>query len=223
MKKTFFNRWLICGFIFIGMLIAVRIKYSGSIRFIFLVRNLFLAWIPYIISLQIRKPVYTGKINILFLFFWLLFFPNALYIATDLIHLHETGDVPIWFDAVLLFLSSFIGFALALASLWNVEVFLKRFMQRGSLTITILTLLFAGSFGVYLGRFERWNSWNIIDRPIELFTDVLNRFIHPVNYIETWITVSIFTGMNCLLWFFVKAFIFTGPVTSPVMQKKVPQ
>ena len=87
-----------------------------------------MAWIPFQLSILLTDRKGTLKwINNFLLEVWLLFFPNALYIITDLIHL-EGGktDVPVWFDAILLFTSSIAGLIMAFTSLFKVEVFLQR-------------------------------------------------------------------------------------------------
>jgi uncharacterized membrane protein len=205
--KTFtaFNRLLGVFFVFIGLLICTRILYSGSIRYIFIVWNIFLAWIPYVLSSYFVIYENKEKWKQLILFAsWLLFFPNALYIVTDLIHLEESTNVPLWYDAVLLFASSFIGLMMAFISLQKVEYYLKGIFRRRTLSFIIPLILFMGSFGVYLGRFQRWNSWDVLHNPLMLASDILNRFIYPVDHFKTWVITIILTALYSLLYFFIK-------------------
>ena len=118
--------------------------------------NIFLAWIPYILSGFFIQYRYKEKWKQLFLFCsWLLFFPNALYIVTDLVHLQSESNMPWWYDALLVFSSSFIGIALAFISLSKAEFYLESIFSKRVVTLCIAGILFLGSFGVYLGRFQR--------------------------------------------------------------------
>lgn len=202
---TAFNRLLLVFFFFIGLLISARIVYSGSIRYIFLSWNIFLAWIPYVLSyyFALYKNKESWKRAILFVS-WLLFFPNALYIVTDLIHLEESTNVPLWYDAVLLFASSFVGLIMAFISLQRVEYFLNGIFNKKVVKYIIPLILFTGSFGVYLGRFQRWNSWDVIHNPLALTMDILDRFISPVDNYKTWAITVILTALYSLLYFFIK-------------------
>jgi len=101
---TSFNRLLAVFLAFIALLIFARIVYSGNIRYISMSWNIFLAWIPFVLSCYFEAYRKKEKWKQAFLFAsWLLFFPNALYIVTDLIHLEASTNVPLWYDAVLLF------------------------------------------------------------------------------------------------------------------------
>jgi uncharacterized membrane protein len=203
--NTHFNRCLFCCFLFIATMIFARIKYSGSIRFVFLIWNLFLAYIPFLLSEFLEKIFTKAKWKQVLLFIgWLLFFPNALYIITDIIHLEEIKPVPVWFDAILLFTSSFVGLALAFASLMNVVNFLKKYLSPNNVKLVRMGLLFAGAFGVYLGRFQRWNSWNIIDDPFALISDIGGRFIHPFSHTRSWMVIIFFAVTYELYWFLFK-------------------
>jgi uncharacterized membrane protein len=197
-----FEKLLILFFAFIGALITIRVFYSDSGRYVFLVWNLFLAWIPMFISNHLNKD---KKWQQMLLFgSWLLFFPNSLYIITDLIHLEVASIVPKWFDAILLFLSSFTGLAMAFISLNNVERYLSSFLSKQKVAIAMLLLLFVGSFGVYLGRFLRWNSWDIIRNPFSLINTIAERFIFPTQHLRTWSMTFILTGTFYLLYMAIK-------------------
>ncbi len=200
-----FEKLLLAFIIFIGFLICCRIFYSGSLLFIFLVWNIFLAWVPFRISFYLIKPGNGKKWKQLLLFgTWLLFFPNALYIITDLIHLEMDTSVPKWFDAILLFASSVVGLLMAFVSLYRVENCLAKNISKKWLPMFILSILFLGSFGVYLGRFLRWNSWDIISNPFQLILSIGHRIISPFDYLQTWGVTIILTGFFYLLYFSIK-------------------
>jgi len=200
-----FNRLLTAFLVFIALLIAARIAYSGKIRYLSLCWNIFLAWIPYILSCYFSDYRAKEKWKQLFLFAsWLLFFPNALYIVTDLIHLEEATHVPLWYDAVLLFASSFIGILMAFISLHKAEYLLSNFFSRHMVAVMIPVILFVASFGVYLGRFQRWNSWDVVHNPISLGVDIFNRLVSPVDHMKTWAITIIFTALYSLLYWLVK-------------------
>ncbi len=209
---SLFNRILFIFIVFIAVLITARIAYSGSIRFIFIGWNIFLAWIPYALSNYFVVYAKKEKWKQLFLFAsWLLFFPNALYIVTDLIHLEESTNVPVWYDAILLFASSFIGLIMAFVSLLKVEHFLNGIFSKKMISVIIPTILFIGSFGVFLGRFQRWNSWDVLHNPLALTMDILKRCISPVDNMKTWVITIILTALYSLLYFLIK--ILPGVIT----------
>ena len=144
----------------------VRTEISGSGHYNFLVWNLFLAWIPFIISYFTYAAVLNRR-QVLFLapiaaFFWLIFFPNAPYILTDFQHLAgRWRDVPTWYDVMLLIWFSFTGLMLGMTSLYMMQEIIRRAFGRwaGWGFVTVVTAL--SSIGVYVGRFLRWNSWDI--------------------------------------------------------------
>ena len=200
-----FNRLLAVFFVFIGMLIAFRILYTGSLVHLFICWNIFLAWIPYVLSNFFAEVKQKAKWKQLFLFAsWLLFFPNALYIVTDLIHIDDNKEIPVWYDAVLLFASSFIGIMMAFVSLQKVEFFLKCVFSKRVVAALVPFILFVASFGVYLGRFERWNSWDVIKDPMALGFNIINNFISPIDNYRTWAITILFTAIYSLLYFFLK-------------------
>lgn len=200
-----FGKLLTGLLVFIGMLILFRIFYSGSLRYIFLGWNIFLAWIPYVLSTYLTPYRKKEKWKQLFLLgSWLLFFPNALYIVTDLVHLRDETNMPWWFDAMLLFAAAFAGLLLAFVSLRNTENYLKTVFSKKAVQLITFSLLFAGSFGVYLGRFERWNSWNIVNDPLELGVNILTCIINPVDNFKVWAITVLFTAVYSLLYYCIR-------------------
>lgn len=192
--------------LFTGALLIMRIMYANNLRYIFLMWNLFLAWIPFQLGVTITSnPHYHKWIKYGLAAGWLLFFPNALYIITDLIHLEHSGsDAPVWFDALLLFTSSITGLMMAFISLYQVETFIRKAVTSKHADKIIVSSLFLGSFGVYLGRFLRWNSWDILANPVSLLIEVLARFVNPVAHYRTWMVTVLLTCLFSLLYYAAK-------------------
>ncbi len=190
---------------FIGAMIAVRFLYSGEHRFLFLIWNLFLAWLPLIISTVFEKfnNAAVWKQALVFVV-WLLFFPNSIYIITDLVHLKETGEAPLWYDALLLFAAAVTGLVMAFISLYNAETFLQSRFNNKVVQVQVIIILLLGSFGVYLGRFLRWNSWDVLTNPFSLFYQIIQRFIYPFQHSRTWSVTFTLAAFLYLLWLAVK-------------------
>jgi uncharacterized membrane protein len=162
----------------------VRSDYSGSGRYAFLIWNLFLAWIPFIISyftytLTLRRRWIYVVIPIA-AFFWLIFFPNAPYILTDFQHLaNRTKELPLWYDVMMLIWFAFTGLLLGMVSLFLMQEIIRREFGRwlGWAFVALVTALSAA--GVYVGRFLRWNSWDILSNPTGLALYSFERAQNP--------------------------------------------
>ena len=148
----------------------LRSEYSGTYQYAFLIWNLFLAWIPFMIAYFTytvtlnRKWIYV--IIPIAAFFWMIFFPNAPYILTDFQHLAGNGGgVPVWYDVMLLIWFAFTGLLLGMVSLFLMQEIIRR--EFGGWVGWGFVVLVAGlsSTGIYMGRFLRWNSWDIILNP----------------------------------------------------------
>lgn len=200
-----FQRILFAFCAFIGLLMFVRTIYTRDLSYAFIPWNIFLAWIPFFIS-NLFSRLHNKKWWLqLFVFCsWLIFFPNALYIVTDLVHLEEENDIPKWFDAVLIFSSSVAGLMMAFVSLYRTEKYLCRYFGDKLTILITAVLLFLGSFGVYLGRFLRWNSWDIISDPIRLLFSIGYRVASPIDHLHTWATTFVFTILFYLLYLAIK-------------------
>jgi uncharacterized membrane protein len=176
------------------VLLAVRIYYSDSAFYSFLIWNLVLAWIPLILSKSIVKADNLGKHKMItgsLFVAWVLFLPNSPYIITDLFHLKHIQNIPLWYDLVLIISFAWNGLMIGFVSLLEIQRFLNRKYSKKISWSIIMTMLFLSGFGIYLGRFERWNSWDIITNPIALFIDILDKFLDPFSHPRT-IGVTLF-------------------------------
>jgi uncharacterized membrane protein len=192
--------------LFIAAMLIMRIMYANNLRYIFLLWNLFLAWIPFQLGIVITKnQQYNKWIKYGLVLCWLLFFPNALYIVTDLMHLKNADDiVPVWFDAVLLFTSSITGLMMAYISLFQVESFLRKNLSAKHTGKLVFASLFLGSFGVYVGRFLRWNSWDVVTDPAPLLIQISKHILLPHQHFRTWAVTVLLTCLFSLLYLAAK-------------------
>lgn len=141
----------------------------------FLAWNLFLAWVPYLSALRFERLQATGtrRWSLLMWFgAWLAFLPNAPYIITDFIHLEHRPPVPVWYDMVMLFAFASTGMALGLFSIYEVHCGLRRQFSGKTAHLMIFGAAGLAGFGVWLGRFQRWNSWDILTNPMSLAHDI---------------------------------------------------
>ncbi len=172
------------SFISVVMVLA-RLEYSGRFAYFFLVWNLFLAWMPYWLALAAwnlrEKPAYALTFGGL----WLLFLPNAPYLITDFIHLYPKHGVPVWYDSLMIFSFALTGLALGLVSLYLMQsVVIRWFGARLSWLFVAGALLLSG-FGVYVGRFLRWNSWDLFANPLTLLRDMAHNLLTPEDFVKT--------------------------------------
>ncbi|PKP15335.1 MAG: DUF1361 domain-containing protein [Bacteroidetes bacterium HGW-Bacteroidetes-23] len=163
--------------LFCLLLLLIRAKVTQSVFFFFLIWNLFLAFIPYLISFflftsvtfQERRSLRIGTLLV-----WLLFLPNSFYLLTDFVHLNKFPDVPFWFDLVLVSSFSITGFALGLFSIRTIEKIIQLHYSKTQSKIMLFCILYLTAFGIYLGRFLRFNSWDLLSNPIDLFSSCVD-------------------------------------------------
>ena len=175
---------LACATIFSVAIWRVRSEFSGTEHYAFLIWNLFLAWIPFIIAYF----TYTVSINRKWIyvvipiaaFFWLIFFPNAPYILTDFQHLAGAWrDVPVWYDVMLLIWFAFTGLLLGMVSLFLMQEIIRREFGRWAGWAFVALVTGLSSAGIYMGRFLRWNSWDILRNPAGLAIYTFERMLDP--------------------------------------------
>ncbi|WP_338790290.1 DUF1361 domain-containing protein [Bernardetia sp. MNP-M8] len=186
-----------------------RYSYTGSKVFLFLNWNLFLACVPWLLTsfVAITPKIGKSKIILAILFFvWLVFFPNAPYILTDLFHLRLKTSMPVWFDLFLILCFAWAGLLFGFLSLWDIEQLLKNQTKNKVssfwITATTIFFLFLSGFGIYIGRYLRWNTWDIINQPSALFNDITLRFTNLTEYPRM-------VGMTILMGIFLNILYFS--------------
>ncbi len=150
-----------------------------------LIWNLFLAWLPYLFSL------WASGLNRLFPrqwwmllipgLLWLIFFPNAPYLVTDFLHLENRPYIPLWYDILLLTTFAWTGIFLAIASLRTMQVLINGYLGKIASWFFVAVALGLSGLGIYLGRFDRWNSWDLLLQPRRILADIVIRMANPLE------------------------------------------
>lgn len=170
-------------------LLFFRIVLTRSLVFDFLLWNLFLAWVPLLFVKMIwemdKRTSFRPIVISASLVVWLLFFPNAPYIITDLMHLRGISDDRIWYDAMMIFTFALAGLLPGLYSIRIVfRILTKHFNDIICWSIIVCSMFLSG-FGIFLGRYGRWNSWDIVTQPQNLFWGILGSLRNPMAVMHT--------------------------------------
>jgi uncharacterized membrane protein len=199
-------------------MLAARIVYSGSRAHLHMTWNLFLAWLPMLAALVVynlkkrdRRPAWLLIAPCAFL--WLIFFPNAPYMVTDLLHLRPWGDIPMWYDMLMLSAFSWTGIFLGLVSLYLMHTLVRRSAGMAAGWLFALFVLALTGFGVYLGRFPRWNSWDILFNADVLLADIWVRVRDPLAHPRTLVFSGLFSLCVTAMYLMLSAMIHLRPET----------
>jgi len=210
LKTHLLNKFRILSLLTISMvlsivLLMIRMKLNQSYYLLFLVWNLFLAIIPYAITTVLISKLEMRRLTLFIAFsVWLLFLPNAPYIVTDLLHLTRTNNHLLWLDILVIMSFAFNGLILFFLSLSDMEKLLKVYVKSKFVFPIMLSIFGLTAFGIYLGRFLRYNSWEIVNNPTGIFSDTFTIIFQP--NIEAWIFTLTFASFLAISYWILKAF-----------------
>ena len=209
------NRYSIAVFVLLNIACAVcialvfaRVAYTDSGRHLGLIWNLFLAWIPFMLAYFAhavswrRASLYLIIPGIAFL--WLIFFPNAPYMLTDLQDLARSAtDAPLWYDVIVVVWCSWTGMLLGVSSLYLMQNIIVRSFGRRAGWLFVFVISGLSSFGIYIGRFVRLNSWDILQNPAETAQVILGIVIDPSR------RLAAFTLLYTIFFLFVFLLLYS--------------
>ena len=185
--------------------LLLRFGFTGSVRYRFLMWNLFLAWVPYACAVTMaylrksrEETTDAARWNVWVALLgatWLLTLPNAPYILTDVVHLMKGRPFRWWFDAGLVLSFALTGCFLGVVSLRIVHERIRE--QRGELigwVFVALTAVLCG-LGIYLGRFLRFNSWDVLTEPQRIVNAVVERIVDPFDHSQAYGVSMMFAAL----------------------------
>jgi uncharacterized membrane protein len=207
---------LTLSMLFSCLLVAARVLHTGKFTFVFMPWNLFLAYVPYFISTTLTRMVPVGRhtlthpgarrnnfLKIAGLIAWLLFIPNSFYILTDLYHLadsHRNIHVPEWFDLILILSFAWNGLLLGVLSTRQVEKLLAPDASFLGRWVFLYPIMWLNALGVYIGRYLRYNSWDIFTNPVDLLRDIITMIAHPLRHHDAWSMIFCYSVLLTLIY-----------------------
>lgn len=203
MSRIPYLKFLIYGFLGAVGIVLFRDIYQDK-EYIFLLWNILLACIPlcltYIISRSLKHSYIVYSLFVL----WFLFLPNAPYVITDFIHLHHGTSTIFWIDLIMFFYAAVFSLVVGVIGL---EEGRRLFVEKTSKdflgTVLVIVSILLSGFGVYLGRFPRFNSWHVLTRPGELITGVFEHGVTVATQKGSFVFVCLFSfifGMSYWLY-----------------------
>jgi uncharacterized membrane protein len=187
--------WLMLPGLIALLLLLARVIYTDSFRYIFLPWNLFLAFLPIIFLVLFwrysKEKKLSHPVNIGLFLAFLAFLPNSFYLMTDYTHLRGAVEVNVNYDIMLLNSFTFTGMLWGFYSVFQVENILSKRLSAGVVRWVIAGIYFLSSFAIYIGRFVRWNSWDIIFQPAAIIFDVSDQILNPLLHANAYIYTSL--------------------------------
>lgn len=180
--------------------------------------NMFLAFLPLPFAVLSQNNFQKSRKipTVIFFLLWLLFFPNAPYMVTDLIHINSmnfysshsyTTDIISWLRLIHIGIGVFLSTLTCMYSLYKIHQMLLQTRNKIIANIILVILCFLSGYAIYIGRFLRFNSWDIL-KPILLISqlkDTLNIFCLFFS--------SLFAGyilfVYCILYIFLHQKTYT--------------
>lgn len=212
--RTETDRLLTASMVFSCGLVVIRMIHAHSLLFGFMIWNLFLAYVPYVLSSWVsrrldrtltlslpikRRPLFYAAVCLV----WLLFIPNAFYMLTDLYHLSDSRSprIPEWYDLALIFSFAWNGLLLGVLSLRQME---RLVGSRRLGALIVYPVIGLSALGVYTGRYLRYNSWDIVSDPFFLMRDIAGMIIHPLRNQAAWDMILCYTILLSFIYTMLK-------------------
>jgi uncharacterized membrane protein len=193
------NKNLLLAIVACIMLIALRLLLTKTFDFSFIVWNIFLAVLPIYMSHLLQEAKNRFTIFSL-LTATILFLPNSIYLITDLLHLKLRLPIPLYVDLTILLLTAWVGILSSVMALKNIEMFLGKQMNKKYVPAFLIIIMLSCGFGFYLGRFLRWNSWDVLGNPTILLQDIFHRIFYPMQHPRTWSSTILFAGVYFIFY-----------------------
>lgn len=179
-------------------LILTRFGLTGTARLAFVPFNLVLAFLP-VIFLMISEDTRQRLSVLAGGALWLLFFPNAPYMLTDLVHYDRNLGNIAWLDMMALLAAAWAALIGGMTTLRLMQDRVARAFSGKAGHTFVLGVLLLTSQGIYIGRFLRFHSWHALLKPLEVLNETASHYLHPAAYPIAWpFTLSVFGLLVCV-------------------------
>ncbi len=213
---------IILSFASLAFLVVLRYLVAGRFSQGYLVWNLALAAVPVLIAAAGAKRQFAASSRRRSVAWgvggfvaWLAFYPNAPYIFTDFIHVIRRGNLGtpaaswmsevdlLWFDIVLNSAFAFVGHYLGLISMYMTHGTMRRLFGRVAGWVLLAPAILLSGFGIHLGRFSRFNSWDLVFNPLEAVRAALATWSDPATILFSF-AFALFIALTYIIHYLVQ-------------------
>jgi uncharacterized membrane protein len=178
---------------------------NHSLQYDYLLWNLFLAWIPLLISTRLvyvlADKLWSSWEAMGLSLLWIIFLPNSFYMISDFIHLQTAPANNITYYAITFTSIIYTAVVLGFLSLYMIHIELRRRFRTASVVTILAFILACCSVAIYIGRDLRWNSWDVLTNPGGLMFDISDRLIHLSDYPTAIATAGMFFVLLASMYF----------------------
>lgn len=192
------------------LLYLARSLATGTAQFSFMAWNIVLSLLALAMAgaFVLYRQKNSKYLSWLFFVLWVFLLPNTFFMLTDFVHVRESGDINMLFDIVLVGLFAMNGFVHGILSLFIVHKTLIKRFRKMYVHASIVIIMLSSSFAVDMGRYLRWNSWDVLINPRALLFDVSDTFLNPANYDRSFLITGVFfvaiSSLYAVIWQFSK-------------------
>lgn len=168
---------------------------DGSFLYFMLSWNVLLAILPLAFIIKSETSLIQDKLgySILWMVLWLLFFPNSVYMVTDFIHISNdkfmwiveaekysinggivySTDIMVWTKLLIIGVGFLFAMLVGLESFYIFQQILEKLTSKIVSLLGVIVVSLLSGIAVYIGRFLRFNSWDIILNPVQLLKQLI--------------------------------------------------
>ena len=129
-------------------------------------------------------------------------------------HIRLGNSSLLWLDIIVILSFALTGLLLLYLSIIDMQnIVLDKLPKLPTKSITYSIILLCG-FGVYLGRFLRYNSWEILSQPQYLISDIMAIFISPFKHFDAWLFTLGFGSFLIVGFWIFKTIYYMKPDNS---------
>lgn len=221
MKEIFtgkITRLVLVSFVFVTITCFAYVIPTNRLKWILIIWNCLLAVIPLYFALSTQYFIKNCKKikAVISSLIWLLFFPNSLYMLTDFKYISEyniavwdnyqtlNNNLIHWIFLANLIVSIFCGVLFGMISLYIMQRLFRERFSRIKTSLFVIGVMLLSSFGIYIGRFPRLNSWDVL-RPWYLIEKVFSSMTEFTIFFVLYFTV-LSLMLYIVFYFAVKVF-----------------
>ena len=179
-RMMIFSALLSFGFLFYRCIFAENFHYT------FLLWNMLIAFLPYIISKKLVSVKENSFASYLLLFGWLVFFPACIYPLADVLHMQQASNFSFVYDAIMFFSFAVTGLLPGLISLKNVETFLKKHTSGLLTKLSVVFFIALSSYSACVVRFLHLKSWNVLSDFKRMYAASIRDISDPLAHFRIW-------------------------------------